>query len=404
MDRLSAADFRAGGWRDFFGAVQAKGGVWQDHAAELRVVHVFQHAAAVHVGVGHDLGDVAHRGGGDAGAAGGGEDFHLSQCAGPGGDDGVDLGHVGGAVRHGFVFRVAAKVLAAHGAQQVLPMLLGDYVDGHKAVVRLIDVVRRAGQGGLVVAGAPGDVAGAVVGLHRRGHRAVNGFLHRDLDQPAGAGGCSFEQRGHYAGVEVDAAHEVDEGRTGLHRRAVGHPRHAHDAGDRLDGEVHGLVVAVRPRDAVAGAGGVDQRRVGRVQHVPADAQPVHHAGGEILQQHVGLLRHADQQGAAFFRFEVEGDGALVGVEHGDGQGLAVGRAAAQRLAVQGLDLDDFGAGLGHQHGGVRALIDLAEIEHGYSGQRRLGGHLLSSSLSQPAVSPRRRRRQRAWRRRRSSC
>ena len=75
--------------------------------------------------------------------------------------------------------------------------------------------------------------------------------------------------------------------------------------------------------------------------------------------------------------FQVQGDRALVRIEHCDrkGRALAGRRAAAQRLALRRLDLDDVGAGLGHQQSRVGALIDLPEIEHRDTGERPVGAH-----------------------------
>ena len=144
---------------------------------------------------------------------------------------------------------------------------------------------------------------------------------------------------------------------------------------DRLDRQIHRQIVAIRPRKAVTRARGVDETRVDPVQYLPADAEPVHDPGREILQQHVAALDHSEQQRAAALVLQVEGDRALVGVQHRDrkGRALARRRPPAQRLALRRLDLDHVGPGLGHQQGRVWPLIDLAEIEHDDAGERPVG-------------------------------
>jgi hypothetical protein len=111
------------------------------------------------------------------------------------------------------------------------------------------------------------------------------------------------------------------------------------------------------------------------VQYLPADAEPVHDPGREILQQHVAALDHPEQQRAAALMLQVQCDGALVGVQHRDrkGRALARRRPPAQRLALRRLDLDHVGPGLGHQQGRVGPLIDLAEIEDDDAGERPVG-------------------------------
>src|SRR6185312_2230012 len=66
---------------------------------------------------------------------------------------------------------------------------------------------------------------------------------------------------------------------------------------------------------------------------------------------------------------------ALVGIEHGEGEGGAAPdrNAVAQRLPLERLDLDDLGARLGHQQRRIGALIDLAKIDHCDSGERQIG-------------------------------
>ena len=78
------------------------------------------------------------------------------------------------------------------------------------------------------------------------------------------------------------------------------------------------------------------------------------------------------QQRLAGLGLQVERHRALVGVQHRHRQrGVrARRRAPAAGLAVRRLDLDHVGAGLGHQQGGVRALEDLAEIQHSDASQR----------------------------------
>src|SRR5581483_2752348 len=95
------------------------------------------------------------------------------------------------------------------------------------------------------------------------------------------------------------------------------------------------------------------------------------------------------QQLAAARMLQVQGHRPLVLVQHRERQGGVPLRqgAPAQRLALGRLDLDDVGAGLGHQQGRVRALKDLAEIDDGNPGKRE--GH--GPAPSAPNSAPRRR-------------
>ena len=166
----------------------------------------------------------------------------------------------------------------------------------------------------------------------------------------------------------MDPAHEVDERRAGLDRGAVGKTGDTHDPRGRLDRHVHRQIIAVGPADAEPGARGIDQPGVDLVQPMPADAEIVHRAWREILEQHVGALDHRLQQGPAVLVLEVQRDRMLVLVQHREGQGgtLAGLGAPPSGLAARRLDLDHERAGLRHQKARIGALEDLAEIEHGH--------------------------------------
>ena len=154
--------------------------------------------------------------------------------------------------------------------------------------------------------------------------------------------------------------------------RPVGKAGDAHDPRSGLNRHVHRQIVAVRPADAKARAGGVDQPWVDLMQPAPADAELVHRAGREILEQHIGALDHAEQQLAAARVLQIQRNRVLILVEHGEGQARTLARlgAAPPGLAARRLDLDDERACLREQQAGIGTLKDLAEIDHGHIRQR----------------------------------
>ena len=88
---------------------------------------------------------------------------------------------------------------------------------------------------------------------------------------------------------------------------------------------------------------------------------------------------HLDQQVAPLRVLQVERDGALVGVEHREGQRRAADHAApAQVLAALRLDLDHVGAGLRHQERRVGPVVDLREIDNG-DAVERIGRAIVSA-------------------------
>ncbi len=100
-------------------------------------------------------------------------------------------------------------------------MRLGHDVDRDMPVLGRKHVVGRAVEPGLAVAGARRDLAGAVIVIEAAGEGRIDRLLHRHLDEPPDPAAVAVVECGHDAGIEVDAAHEIDQGRAGLDRRAV---------------------------------------------------------------------------------------------------------------------------------------------------------------------------------------
>ena len=101
-----------------------------------------------------------------------------------------------------------------------------------------------------------------------------------------------------------------------------------------------------------------------------AAAEPLHGAGSVVFQDDVGRRRQPMQQRAAFVRFQVDGDAALVAIEGGEESG---GKAEQPPggVAVRRLDLDHIGAEIGQDQARSRAHDGVAEFEHANAGKRR---------------------------------
>ena len=225
------------------------------------------------------------------------------------------------------------------------------------------------------VARAVGHVGIAVHdGAHGRGERRYRRFMHGDLDPLALAGALALDQRPQDAGAEMDAGQEVANGRTRLGRRSVGIAGGVGDAAHRLDGDVHGGKIAIGPVETEAGAAAVDQARVELAQHVPADAEAVHHAGGEVLDQHVGLGDKLEEDFPAARLLEVEDHRLLVGVQHDQRPGLDLALAAAHDVALRRLDLEHAGAHEAELQPAIGAVVDLPQIEDEHPIQWPLNG------------------------------
>ena len=257
-------------------------------------------------------------------------------------------------------------------------MPLGRGEDRHIAVGAGIGVVGRDRESRMPVAGAVGHVRVAVHHrAQRRGDRDRGGLVHGHLDPLSLARAFPLHQRAQNTGAEMDAREEVADRGAGLGRRAVLVAGRVGDAAHRLDGDVHGGEIAIGAVEAEARAAAIDQARVELVQHVPAEAQAIHHARGEVLDQHVGLLDQREEDLLAARLLEIEHYRLLVGVQHDQRVGLDSAFAAAHDVALRRLDLEHARAHEAELQATVGAVVDLSQIEdeHAVEGAADGGGH-----------------------------
>ncbi len=156
----------------------------------------------------------------------------------------------------------------------------------------------------------------------------------------------------------------VDDG--GADRAGFVIARRRHHAGARLDDDVLRLALDHGPRRAPAGAAGIDQAGIDRLQRLVAEAEPVHHAAAVVLHHDVDILDEVLDDGEPFFGLEVHGEGLLVAegaeIEAADAADMRA-RPAPRALARQGLDLDDVGAEVAQILRAGGTLQDVAEAE-----------------------------------------
>src|SRR4029077_1160166 len=142
----------------------------------------------------------------------------------------------------------------------------------------------------------------------------------------------------------------------------------------------------------------VDEARVDLGEDVVAEAEALHRAGAEVLDEHVGLpherLDHVDTLG----RLQIEGHAAFVPVEEEVRGGLAVlaGRPGARLVArVRVLHLDDVGAEVSQQCAAPGPRNDAGEVEHADAvereGECRHGRYYTAGRARLPGRAVRRR-------------
>jgi hypothetical protein len=203
-----------------------------------------------------------------------------------------------------------------------------------------------------------------------------HGVLHGNLDFLTAASHRALVKRCEDADAGVKPGAGITERHARLDRPAGRLARDAHDAtaclGDHVEGEM--LLVTAPLAEALHGC--VDDARVQRRDLVVGEAEPLNHAGCEILGKDVGLSDEIAQQLLAALALEIHRNRFLVRIEHHEVVAVRVlpirRRAASLLSADRVLDLDDLGTEPGECLGNGGARLELREINHFDAGQGRL--------------------------------
>ncbi len=280
-------------------------------------------------------------------------------------DDGLELRPVRHPIPIDGEARIGGHPLEPDGAGELLPEAVIGGGDEHPLAVAALEVAvgrerRMARAEGL------GHDAGQQVAL-----RVVGEEPHRRLEQRAvhaltEPGALALQDRGGDAERAEDARREVEERHRRPHGLAVRLAGDGHDPAERLHQRLVAGAVLAGAGAPEGGDGAVDQPRVDFRERLVAEAEALHGAGAEVLDEDVGLthqcLDHLDALGG----LEVEGHAALVAVEEEVGGRLAVlvGRPGARLVAgPRVLHLDDVGAEIAQESPAPGARDDAGQID-----------------------------------------
>ena len=206
------------------------------------------------------------------------------------------------------------------------------------------------------------------------------------LDQRAG----DAEGEKHRPAAEV--ADEVER----RHRRVLGADC-LQRAGQRDVVDVVAGGPGQRPFLAPAGDAAEDEAGIAREANLRAEAEALHHAGAEALDQRVGAGDEFERRGDRLRLLQVEGDRAAAAIEKGAALERLERVALAGRRAV---DAHDVGPHVGEQHAGERRRPDAGHFDDLDARQRtherpsrfrrhqRAGCERGMQGLSSPAQSP----------------
>ncbi len=99
------------------------------------------------------------------------------------------------------------------------------------------------------------------------------------------------------------------------HRPLAGQAGDRHEPAHALRDLIEAGTAAIGTVLAEAGDAAIDDARIDRAQRLVVDAEAMLDVGAVVLDQHVGLRRHAPQDLLARLLLQVEGQAALVAVE-----------------------------------------------------------------------------------------
>ena len=205
--------------------------------------------------------------------------------------------------------------------------------------------------------------------LERVGHRHQQGDAvgHRGVDDLAAPGALSLQERADDAeGQRHRAAAEIAE-QVERRRRRLSRADRVQRAGERDVVDVVAGGLGERPALAPAGDAPEHQLGIARQADLGPEAEALHHAGAEALDQRVGAVDQLERGRRRFRLLQVERDRAAAAIEKAAALERIERVAAGRRLAV---DAHDLGAHVGEQHSGEGRRPDAGHLDDLEAGQR----------------------------------
>jgi len=213
------------------------------------------------------------------------------------------------------------------------------------------------------------------------------GAQQRGLHVLAFAGHHSIEQRAQHAVAGVHAGEMI--GKRYAHSPGLSRVRkQAQQPAPRLSDGIVPRHVAVRPLGAESGYGAVNDFGIEAFNLVVTQAALFHHAGSEILDQHVGSGSELERDLAPLTGPQIQGDAALVAVQAAKGRSVIPFAPAAERISSLRLfDLNDIGPHVRQKLRSERAGHVAGCFDDFDSCKRSAHSHVLKTKKSTARIS-----------------
>ena len=221
----------------------------------------------------------------------------------------------------------------------------------------------------------------------QHGHKAVqHGHVQR-RPLPRARAADHRRQDGDHG---VKACGDVAQGLAHLQGLAAVLAGRVHPAGHGLHDDVIGRQFRRRPRLAEARDRADHETRVPLPQAFRAQAQPLGHAGTEVLHHHVAGARDSAGERLPVGRLEVDDDRFLAPVRQREQGGFAVpeGADVAVIVALRRFQLDDLGAQVGQDRGGEGPRQHPRQVKDAQTVQRLHRASSGARASSRERISP----------------
>ena len=205
--------------------------------------------------------------------------------------------------------------------------------------------------------------------------------LHGDLNPLTDSGFLTLKEGCQNRGHQMHARAGISNlgSRTG--RRAIIPARGAHGSSHGLGDGLVCLAVCERT-GAEPLAGGIDYARIDLPDDLPTESLAVQSAGRKVFDQHVTLLDQLPKNLLSFWGLGVDGDAALIAVEHGEIQAIDIGQVpellAGDIASPRQFDFDNVRAKPGEHLGTRRPHLDVGHVKNTDTVQSFSHGFLLA--------------------------
>ena len=328
--------------------------------------------------------DVQNGTAGDTGLIHDGLDFALVVVLAPVDNHVLQIGHIVVAAQIvGGVAGILQQLFMADSTAEGLEQLVVADAQSHETVLALEDV--EGSDGGVDVAVTLRDEAADGVVDQSVLQQGEDGIEHSNVNVLALAGDITMMQSQQGAHCQIDTGNVVSNRGTDLDGIGVLETGQVDHAAHSLCNDVVAGTMSDGAVLAETGTGGVDDVGIDLTDGFVVDLQLLGNAAAIVLDQDVSILDQLIEHLQTLLGLQVQGSTLLVAVDVVEETGLAAlliqGAPGTALLAAQRLDLQNFCAVVGQNHGAERTIQCSGQVDDLQTFQRLSLSHKYQNSL-----------------------